>query len=121
MSRIKINHSLLTTALSLVTTVFAASGANIPITTLPFNITVQGTYVLKADLNYLAVSNTPAIVIANNISGTVLVDLRGFTITGGGETSQNNISLGISIGYYNADATNAYPIIIMNGALAAFG
>src|SRR6476660_2337273 len=97
----KLKNTLLLDNFSLITTIVAASGANVPIMTLPLYITTPGTYVLNKNLSYLATNNTPAIVIANNITGAVIVDLNGFTITGGGETSQNNVSFGVSIGYYN--------------------
>jgi hypothetical protein len=116
----KLKNTLLVAAFSLITTIIAESGANIPITTLPLNITAPGTYVLKGNLSYLGTDGTPAIAIANNITGTVVVDLNGFTITGGGETGYNNLSFGVSIGYYNVTATNAYPIFIRNGTLSNF-
>jgi hypothetical protein len=71
-------------------------------------------------LTYSATNNIPAIAVANNISGSVLIDLKGFTITGGGETGQSNISLGISFGYYNGPQANPNPIIITNGTLTNF-
>jgi hypothetical protein len=107
-------------AFSLITTIIAASGANIPIKTLPLYITAPETYVLKGDLSYLATNNISAIVIANNIIGTVVVDLNGFTITGGGELSQNNVSFGVSIGYYNVAMTSVSPITIRNGTFTNF-
>lgn len=116
----KLKNTLLMAAFSLITTIIAASGANIPIATLPFNITAQGTYVLKANMSYLVTNNIPAIVIANNITGTVVVDFQGFTLAGGGETSQNNVSFGVSIGYYNVAMTNTSPIVIRNGTLTNF-
>ena len=104
----KIKNILMMAAFSLITTIIAASGANIPIKTLPLYITMPGTYVLKEDMSYLATNNIPAIVIANNITGAVVVDLNGFTIIGGGKTSQNNMSFGVSIGYYNLAMTNLF-------------
>jgi hypothetical protein len=116
----KLKNTLLLATFSLITTIIAASGANIPITGLPLYITTPGTYVLNKNLNYLATNNMPAIVIANNITGTVVVDLNGFTIIGGGEISQNNESFGVSIGYYNVAMTNVSPITIRNGTLTNF-
>jgi hypothetical protein len=116
----KLKNTLLLATFSLITTMIAASGANIPITMLPLYITAPGTYVLKKNLSYLATNNIPAIVIANNITGAVIVDLNGLTITGGGETSQNNVSFGVSIGYYNVAMTNVSPITIRNGTLINF-
>ena len=73
-----------------------------------------GTYALIRNLNYPAGQTIPAIVIANNLTGAVIVDLKGFTITSGGD------GFGVSIGYYDVAATNAFPITIRNGTLTNF-
>ena len=67
----KLKNTLLLTAFSLITTILAASGANIPIMTIPLYITAPGTYVLKGNWSYLVTNNIPAIVIANNITGAL--------------------------------------------------
>jgi len=114
----KLKNTLLI-VFALMTTLIAANAANIPITSLPFNITAQGTYVLKGNMSYLATNDIPAITIANNINGTVIVDLKGFTITGGGE-SQNGVSFGVTIGNINTPVANLYPITVRNGSLINF-
>ena len=91
---------------------------NIPISALPVNITNPGTYVVTENLSYPVYG--PAIVIANNVTGEVIVDLKGFTLTGAGEIDNNHVSFGVSIGYYQVSATNHYPIIIRNGTLENF-
>lgn len=66
-------------------------------------------------MSYQATNSVPAITIANNITGSVLVDLEGFTITGPGD-----LSFGVTIGNYNTPVTNLYPIIVKNGTLVNF-
>lgn len=77
---------------------------------------------LSGNLSYLALNSNPAISIGNNIAGAVVVDLKGFTIAGGGEIAGGNVSYGIIIGDYNAPGPygNAYPITIRNGTLTDF-
>jgi hypothetical protein len=109
---------ILMAALSLIMRAVTAQSADIPITALPVNITTPGTYVVTANLSYPAYA--PAIVIANNVAGKVVVDLNEFTLTGAGETDYSHVSFGVSIGYYQAPGTNTYPIIIRNGTLKNF-
>ena len=87
------------------------------ITTLPFQITTPGTYVLKGDLTVPAGVNE-AIQISTSTSGSVILDLNGFTLTGTG----TNTSVGIGIGHINGpiEPSNAYPITIRNGILRNF-
>jgi hypothetical protein len=115
----KLQNTLLMAAFSLITTIIAASGADIPIKTLPLNITFPGTYVLKGNMSYPATNNTSAITIANNITGSVLVDLKGFTIAGAAE-SPTGVSFGVTIGNPDTPVTNRYPIIVKNGTLTNF-
>jgi hypothetical protein len=68
-------------ALGLIMSGLAAQSANIQITSLPFSITAPGTYVLVSDLNYTAQSGA-AITILPNLSGPVILNLRGHTLTG---------------------------------------
>jgi len=106
-------YSVQTTHAQMVT-VQAAKATSTPISSLPRNIVAPGTYALTANLNYPAGQTIPAIVIANNLTGAVVVDLKGFTITSGGD------GFGVSIGYYDVAATNAFPITIRNGTLTNF-
>jgi hypothetical protein len=93
----------------------APKTSTIPISYLPYSITAPGTYVLIGNLNYPAGQTIPAIVIPNNLTGAVVVDLKGFTIASSGD-----LSFGVNIGYYDVPATNAFPITIRNGTLTNF-
>ena len=79
----------------------------IPISSVPFAITAPGTYVLTGNLTTGQVDSIyQAILIGTNIQGPVVLDLKGFKLTG------NNVSA-ISIG--SGTAPNTYPITIKNG------
>ena len=118
-------NTLLTAALGLLTSVLsvtsyaqavqaqAGTPPNIQISSLPFAIAAPGTYVLAADLT----CPTPqgiAIVIPSNLSGPVILDLKGFTITGGGILSTG---VGIGGGFVGPIVSNAFPITVRNGTI----
>ena len=98
-----------------VVTVQAAKASSTPISSLPSNIVAPGTYALTRNLNYPAGQVIPAIVIDNNLTGAVVLDLKGFTIASSGD-----LSFGVNIGYYNVPASNAFPITVRNGTLTNF-
>jgi hypothetical protein len=109
--------SLLTSlaALSLAAlTAQAAPPITITQSQLPFTISAPGTYVLTGNLSLSGF--TPAITIATSVPGTVIVDLKKFTLTGGGS------NVGIQIGRFPTDqnTSNTAPITIRNGALTNF-
>lgn len=56
-----------------------------------------------------------AITKATSLSGPVLLDLKGFTITGGGGQS-----FGVFLGFNSEFIQNTYPITIRNGTLQNF-
>jgi hypothetical protein len=87
--------------------------ANIQITQLPFNIKAPGTYVLVGNLNYTVNSN--AITINTPLSGPVVVDSEGYTITGSGAGPGGRVTVGINI-----SGTNIYPITVRNGIIQNF-
>jgi hypothetical protein len=97
-----------------VVNVQAAKATSTPISSLPCNILSSGTYALTRNLNYPVGQSVPAIVIPSNLTGAVVVDLKGFTIAGGGD------GFGVRIGSYDAPATNAFPITIRNGTVTNF-
>ena len=68
-------YSVQTTHAQMVT-VQAAKATSTPISSLPSNIVAPGTYALTRNLNYPAGQTIPAIVIANNLTGAVVVDLK---------------------------------------------
>ncbi|MBV8142978.1 MAG: hypothetical protein JOZ60_13145 [Verrucomicrobia bacterium] len=110
MNRIK--GLLLTAAFGLITSALPAQSANVVISAVPFTITAPGTYVLAGNLTCPATPNG-AINIPSNLPGPVVVNLKGFTITGpGGSTT------GVSIA---GQSTNTYPITVQNGTLNSFG
>jgi hypothetical protein len=87
------------------------------ITSLPFIIATPGTSVLAGDLSS-PVGLNEAIQISTAISGPVILDLKGFALTGTG----TNPSVGICIGHLNGprEPSNVYPITIRNAILRNF-
>jgi parallel beta-helix repeat protein len=113
-----LKHTLLTAALGLIMSALSAQSANIKISSLPFNITAPGTYVLTGNLTSSVTrtsTDTGAINISTAISGSVVVDLKGFTITGPGSNS-----FGVTIGSISSGVSNTYPITVRNGTIANF-
>ena len=108
--------SVLTAALGLIVSALPAQSADIPISSLPFAITAPGTYVVTGNLSYAAQTNTAAISIATNISGPVILDLKGFSLTG---NLGNSVGVGIGV-FAGTFVPNAYPITIRNGTLQNF-
>jgi hypothetical protein len=108
----------LTAAFSLIMNALSATAApklshgEIPISSLPFAITAPGTYVLTGNLTagQLGIAYPGALLIAKNIQGPVVVDLKGFAIT-------STYATAISIGSYGAPL-NTYPITIKNGTIS---
>ena len=114
----KIAFLLVALALSSALTAQAApaNNANV-ISYLPFTITTAGTYTLKANLNYPneAKGIPPAItVLGTALTGPVVLDLKGFTLSGPGGFLYN--VTGISIPSTNS----VYPITIQNGTVSLF-
>jgi hypothetical protein len=108
---------LLVASFGIIVYTLSAHAANIPISTLPFTITAPGTYVLTGDLTSSSAGN--AISVGMGIQGPVIVDLKGFKITGPGEDS-----IGVSIGFNvpgSATDTNPFPITVRNGTISNFG
>ena len=96
----------------------AAIRKKIQIDSLPFNITAPGTYVLTGNLTCSLTRSgnewLGAINISTVIPGPVVVDLKGFTITGPGSNS-----FALTIGAI-ASGANTYPITIRNGSIKDF-
>jgi hypothetical protein len=92
----------------------AATSPTITITYLPYTISTAGTYVLKSNLQYpgSGPSRTPAITIAGPFTGPVVLDLKGFTISGPG--SYIGYAYGIGVSGNNPGVT------IQNGILTGF-
>jgi hypothetical protein len=106
-------------ALGLIMSATALQAANIQISALPFNIAAAGTYVLKGNLSYSGTST--AINITPNVTGPVIIDLNGFTITGSvtvvGVPVKN---FSVAVGVFGA-GTNVPSITIENGVIQNFG
>jgi hypothetical protein len=86
--------------------------ASIPIFSLPFTISAPGTYTVTQNL-------TGSLWISTGVQGPIVVDLGGFTLTGGG--AGGSISdIGILIGGFpdDPDASNPAPITIENGTVS---
>ena len=96
---------LLTVSLSLIMSAITAQAAPkknppppIQISSLPFVISAPGTYVLTANLTApITPYKVGAINIATVIIGPVIVDLKGFAITGPGPWESGGITDGIII------------------------
>jgi hypothetical protein len=94
----------------------------IQISSLPFTISAPGTYVLAGNLTApITPYKVGAINIATAIIGPVIVDLKGFTITGPGPWQSGGITDGIIIGSDGSGVTNPYPITVRNGTINNFG
>jgi Fe-S cluster assembly iron-binding protein IscA len=78
---------------------------------LALQFTAPGTYVVTGNLTTSAFT---AISISSMVSGPVILDLKGHTITGAGE-SYNSNAVNIS-----GLSTNAYPITVQNGTITGF-
>jgi hypothetical protein len=90
----------------------AANSANVPITYLAFTITTAGTYVLKSNLTYPSTTAGPAISVSGVITGPVIIDLKGFTLTGSGNFSSGPAAIAITaLNQY----PNDFPITVQNG------
>jgi hypothetical protein len=87
-------------------------GQHIKISSLPFNITAPGTYVLTGNLSYTSGSNFGAISISGQVEGPVVVDLKGFTITSDVADSKACVLV--------RDGTGTFPITIRNGTITTF-
>jgi hypothetical protein len=112
-----LKNTLLTAALGL-TISATAQATPVKITALPFNISAPGTYVLTGNLTSSVTrtsTDTGAINISTAIAGPVVVDLKGFTITGPGSNS-----FGVTIGSISSGVSNTYPITVRNGTIANF-
>jgi hypothetical protein len=107
---------LAVTAFSL-TGVLTAQGAPATIISyLPFTISAPGNYVLASNLAIAQERGAAiTILISETTGGPILLDFKGFTLTGAGNS---NGDVGIEI---QGDGTaNKYPITIQNGTVSAF-
>jgi Right handed beta helix region len=104
-------RALATATFSLLS-VLSAHAANIKISSLPFNITAPGTYVLTGNLSYTSGASFGAISISGQIEGPVIVDLKGFTLTSDAADSK--------VGVLIRDGTGTYPTTIRNGTITNF-
>jgi hypothetical protein len=115
-----LKNTLLMAAFGLIISALSAQSANIKISSLPFNITAPGTYVVTGNLNFASPPSgnaVAAITISTSISGPVNLDLRGFTLTG----SAGN-TLGVGIGSFaGTNGPNTNPITVRNGTIKNFG
>ena len=113
-------------ALSLTMSAIAAQAANIQITSLPFTIGAPGTYVITGNLNFTAPTSPftstffAAILIPTSLSGPVILDLKGFTLTSNGPNVTASVGVGIGGGFVGPFVANAFPITVKNGSLNNF-
>jgi hypothetical protein len=95
----------------------AARPANTQISVLPFDITAPGTYVLTGNLTNSA-AGVSAINISTALTGPVVLDLSGFTITANSAPAFSPL---INIGLLDQHVANTQPITIRNGTLNTLG
>jgi hypothetical protein len=114
----KLKNMLLMTATLGLMSAIAAHAANVQILYLPFPITSPGTYVLVSDLKYTAQSGA-AITILPNLSGPVVLNLKGHTLTGSVIVGQTLTSqcVGVSI---SGNGPSLSTITIENGTITKF-
>jgi hypothetical protein len=105
-----------TAVLGLLMSALTAQAASIKISSLPFNITAPGTYVVTANLSYPSQQNA-AITISTSIPGAVVLNLQGHTLTGSGGYG---IAVGIGV-FAGSTVKNTHPITIENGTVQNFG
>ena len=110
----KISFVLLS-ALALASSSF---GTPIPISALPFNITAPGNYAVTADLNYSGTAT--AINITPNLTGPVLLNLNGHTLTGSSNPGSSTENYCIGVGIFGA-GPSVSSITIENGVITNFG
>jgi hypothetical protein len=91
----------------------AAKSTSTQISSLPFNITAPGTYVLTGNLTFTS-GNLAGINVITNVSGPVVIDLKGYTITGPGTPGTETDGVLIS----NTGSINTYSITIRNGTIS---
>jgi hypothetical protein len=114
-----LKNTLATAAFGLIMSALAAQSASITISSLPYPITAPGTYVLTGNLTFSSPPSgdaVAAITIATSISEPVILDLKGFTLTGSGGNT-----LGVGIGTFaGTNVPNINPITVRNGTLKNF-
>ena len=81
-------------------------------TAVPFNIVTLGTYQLTGDLSFPSVIGTAAINILGGLTGPIVLDLEGFTISGDVTPGSFAIVIGA--------APVSSPITIKNGTIQNF-
>jgi parallel beta-helix repeat protein len=116
---IRINTILLMAALGLTMSATATQAANFQIASLPFPpITVPGTYVVTADLSYTAQTGA-AITISPNLSGPVIVNLKGHILTGSVTLGQTLTSQCFAVNI-SGNGPSRSTITIENGTITHF-
>lgn len=117
----KLQHTLLMAALGLsMSAIPAQATPKIPIARVPFNITGPGAYELVGNL-FCNTPNVAAITISN-ITGPVILDFKGFTLTGLGNgtlTMPGSAAPGILING-GQPTINPNSVIIRNGTVTQF-
>ena len=109
---------ILMAAFGLIMTAHSAYSADIKISSLPFQIVAPGTYVLTGNLSFSAQSGV-AINILPNLSGPVILNLKGYTLTGGGGNS-----IGVFLGFFGPSGSGAPTtsgVTVKNGTIQNFG
>jgi hypothetical protein len=99
---------VLTAAFSLIMSAFTAPAADITITSLPYSISVPGTYILKSNMSVNGVF-AAGITVDSAVAGPIIIDLKGLMISG-----LNNPGGAL---IYISDNPTASRITIRNGRL----
>jgi parallel beta-helix repeat protein len=114
---IRTTTTLLTVAFGLIMSALAAQAADMQIKYLPYPIMAPGTYVLASDLTYTAQTGA-AITILPNLSGPVILNLKGHTLTGSVSIPlTTNSSKGVFI---DGNGPSLSTITIENGTITHF-
>jgi Right handed beta helix region len=102
---------LLTAALGLMTGAFTVKAAT-PITALPYTISSPGTYALTGNLTSPLLANDQSAILITGSAGTVVLDLKGYSLTIGSLGSDSPFITGITVQSSN--------VTIRNGTIANF-
>jgi hypothetical protein len=109
-------HSLLMVALGLITSAFPALAGDFIISAVPYTISSAGTYILTSGLTSTDTSQPAITINASNLTGPVVLNLKGYGIS----CPPTGTSVGISVNAPGGDYPsiyNAYPVTVENGTI----
>lgn len=112
-------NSIMMVAFGLITSAYPALAGDIIISAVPYTISSAGTYILNSDLTSTDTSQPAITIDATNLTGPVVLNLKGHTIDclPPGNTGIIVYASGGSPGY----PSNAYPVTVENGTINQAG